>query len=83
MAGMASDAAKMMARKRWSGTTAEARSAAGRARVAKRWAKPAAEPTDDTAYTPAELCEALAGCLPAHLRPYWQPRLAELLSALR
>lgn len=39
MAGMASEAAKAMAGKRWAGTTAETRSALGRARVARRWSK--------------------------------------------
>jgi len=39
MAGMASEYARAMARKRWSGLTQEQRSAAGRTRVAKRWRK--------------------------------------------
>ena len=67
---------------RWKDSTPEERKAQARKAAMARW-HPAEVSSDDTAYTPAELCEALAGCLPAHLRPYWQPRLSELLSTLR
>ena len=82
MAGMASEYARMLGRSGAKNLTTDQRKARASHAAACRWAKVRGENPPDTAYTPAELCEALTGCLPAHLRPYWQPRLSELLSAL-
>ena len=83
MAGMAGLHAREMARKRWAGTTPEARSAAGRARVAKRWAKraAAAESAEPTALDHAA---ALLASMPATRQfVWWRERLPELVSLLQ
>ena len=83
MAGMASEFAKQMGLKGAKALGPEGCKRRASHAAACRWAKVRGENPPDTAYTPAELCEALAGCLPANLDPYWSPRLADLLSALQ
>lgn len=77
MAGMASEFAKVLARKRWAGTSPEQRSASARKAAAARWSKVRNAKPDD----PADLCRRLLAVLPAEQSFFVRP-LSALLAAL-